>query len=114
MPKDPIDAVSEIEDRRRREKHMEDLARKWEQRFGPDYTEACADSYKLSDVCRLHFGLPAREIVQENWSINNVPEPYRRTDRMELTSDTIGYFQDDFESRLFPCSEHAPKRIPFT
>lgn len=114
MPKDPADAVSEIEDKRRREKHMEDLARKWEQKFGPDYIQSCADSHKLRDECRLHFGLPEREIVQENWSIESVPEPYRRADRLELTSDTIGYFQDDFESRLFPCREHAPKRIPFT
>ena len=114
MPADPVDAVSEIQNERRREKHMEELAKRWEQRFGSDYIQSCADSHKLRDRCRLHFGLPERPVVQEDWSIDRVPEPYRKADHLELTSDVIGYFQDDFESRLFPRREYAPKRIPFT
>ena len=114
MPADSVDAVSEIQNERRREKHMEELAKRWEQRFGPNYIQSCADSHKLRDRCRLHFGLPERPVVQEDWSVDRIPEPYRKADHLELTSDVIGYFQDDFESRLFPRREYAPKRIPFT
>lgn len=114
MPTEPVDAVSEINNARTRKKHLADLERKWNLHFGADYTESCASSHKLQDECRRHFGLSERIIAQEDFTVDKIPEPYRKAGHLELTSDDIGYYKDNFESILFPRNEHAVKRIPFT